>query len=76
MGQYIADVGPQHVVVVPNGVLDPRGRNTLAIAVTSDGGDGNGLEGERLTTMGVVRGGVRVRAKTQPARSTTWRRFT
>src|SRR5205807_3376928 len=37
MGQYIANVGPQHTFVVPNGVLDPHGDNTLAIAVTSDG---------------------------------------
>ena len=40
MGQYIADVGPQHTFVVPNGVLNPDGRNTLAIAVTSNGGAG------------------------------------
>ncbi len=38
MGQYIADVGPQHTFVIPNGVLNPDGHNTLAIAVTSDGG--------------------------------------
>jgi beta-galactosidase GanA len=58
MGQYIADVGPQHTFVVPNGVLNPRGQNTLAIAVTSDGGAGNGLEPVALTDLGTVRGGV------------------
>jgi beta-galactosidase GanA len=58
MGQYIADVGPQHTFVVPNGVLDPHGENTLAIAVTSDGGPGNGLERVSLTDLGTVRGGV------------------
>ncbi|HEX3830798.1 MAG TPA: beta-galactosidase, partial [Solirubrobacteraceae bacterium] len=58
MGQYIADVGPQHTFVVPNGVLDPDGQNTLAIAVTSDGGPGNGLERVALTNLGTVRGGV------------------
>jgi beta-galactosidase GanA len=60
VGQYIADVGPQHTFVVPTGVLDPRGRNTLAIAVTSDGGASNGLEDVRLTDLGTVRGGVPV----------------
>ncbi len=58
MGQYIANVGPQHTFVVPNGVLDPHGDNTLAIAVTSDGGPGNGLERVALTDLGTVRGGV------------------
>jgi beta-galactosidase GanA len=58
MGQYIADVGPQHTFIVPNGVLDPRGENTLAIAVTSDGGPGNGLERVSLTNLATVRGGV------------------
>jgi beta-galactosidase GanA len=58
MGQYIANVGPQHTFVVPNGVLDPDGQNTLAIAVTSDGGAGDGLERVALTDLGTVRGGV------------------
>jgi beta-galactosidase GanA len=60
MGQYIANVGPQHTFVVPNGILDPHGDNTLAIAVTSDGGPGNGLERVALTNLGTVRGGVPV----------------
>jgi beta-galactosidase GanA len=60
MGQYIANVGPQHTFVIPNGVLNPRGHNTLAIAVTSDGGPGNGLERVALTNLGIVRGGVPV----------------
>src|SRR5664280_145734 len=33
LGQYINDVGPQHTFVLPNGILDPNGTNTLAIAV-------------------------------------------
>ena len=60
MGQYIANVGPQHTFVIPNGVLNPDGQNTLAIAVTSDGGPGNGLEKVALTNLGTVRGGVPV----------------
>ncbi len=61
LGQYVADVGPQHTFVLPTGVLDPHGRNTLALAVTSDGGPGNGLENVALTNLGTVRGGVPVR---------------
>ena len=67
MGQYIADVGPQHTFVIPNGVLDPDGENTLALAVTSDGGAGNGLERVALTNLGTVRGGVPVRMDPSPS---------
>jgi len=66
VGQYIAMVGPQHTFVVPNGILDPHGKNTLAIAVTSDGGPGNGLETVRLTDLGTVRGGVPVMMNPAP----------
>ncbi|HZJ66060.1 MAG TPA: beta-galactosidase [Kofleriaceae bacterium] len=58
MGQYIANVGPQHTFVVPNGILDPRGTNTLALAVTSNGGTTDRLERVALTNLGTVRGGV------------------
>ena len=77
MGQYIADVGPQHTFVIPNGVLNADGQNTLAIAVTSNGGSGNGLEKVALTNLGTVRGGVPV--TTDPAPSwnpRTWGRPT
>jgi beta-galactosidase GanA len=67
VGQYVADVGPQHTFVLPNGVLDPHGSNTLAIAVTSDGGAGNGLENVRLTDLGTVRGGVPVTVDPAPS---------
>ena len=66
MGQYIANVGPQHTFVIPNGVLNPDGSNTLAIAVTSDGGPGNGLEKVALTDLGTVRGGVPVTMNKAP----------
>ena len=67
MGQYIANVGPQHTFVVPNGILDAHGRNTLAIAVTSDGGPGNGLERVALTDLATVRGGVPVSLVDSPS---------
>ena len=34
VGQYVNDVGPQTTFVLPNGLLDPAGANTLALAVT------------------------------------------
>ncbi|MGE5291882.1 MAG: beta-galactosidase [Micromonosporaceae bacterium] len=72
-GQYIADVGPQHTFAVPNGVLDPDGRNTLAIAVTSNGGAGNGLEKVSLTNLGTVRGGVPAALDKAPSwNAATW----
>jgi len=67
IGQYIANVGPQHTFVAPNGVLNPRGTNTVAIAVTSDSGPGNGLEAVRLTDLGTVRGGVPVTVNPAPS---------
>ena len=67
MGQYIANVGPQHTFVIPNGVLNPDGQNTLALAVTSDGGPGNGLEKVALTNLGTVRGGVPVQMDRSPS---------
>ncbi len=73
MGQYIADVGPQHTFVIPNGVLNPDGHNTLAIAVTSNGGSGNGLENVALTNLGTVRGGVPVHLDRAPSwNPATW----
>jgi glycosyl hydrolase family 35/beta-galactosidase-like protein len=66
MGQYIARVGPQHTFVLPAGVLDPRGVNTLAIAVTSNGGPGNGLARVSLTNLGTVAGGVPVALVNSP----------
>jgi beta-galactosidase GanA len=68
LGQYIADVGPQHTFVLPTGILDPHGRNTLALAVTSDGGPGNALEDVHLTELATVRGGVPVPLVPSPGR--------
>ena len=62
----IANVGPQHTFVVPNGILDPNGSNTVALAVTSDGGSGYGLERVALTNLAAVRGGVPVTMNAAP----------
>jgi beta-galactosidase GanA len=61
MGQFIAHIGPQRVFPIPEGILDHRGRNTIALAVTSDGLAGNALEEVQLVVMRNVRGGIPVR---------------
>jgi hypothetical protein len=60
MGQFIAHVGPQRTFPIPEGILNHRGRNTVALAVTSDGAAGNALEDVKLVVMRNVRGGLPV----------------
>jgi beta-galactosidase GanA len=60
MGQYINDVGPQHTFVLPGGVLDTRGANTLALAVLADGTTPSGPGKAELTLLGRAAGGVPV----------------
>ncbi|MBM9504292.1 glycoside hydrolase family 35 protein [Actinacidiphila acididurans] len=60
IGQYINDVGPQHTFVLPAGLLDPHGRNTLALAVLTDGTDPAGPGTVTLTAMGTAAGGTQV----------------
>ncbi|WP_084557570.1 glycoside hydrolase family 35 protein [Hamadaea tsunoensis] len=67
LGQYIADVGPQHTFVLPEGLLNPRGTNTLALAVTSNGATGDGLETVALTNLGTVLGGTPVSLVSAPS---------
>jgi beta-galactosidase GanA len=55
VGQYINDVGPQTTFALPNGVLDTRGFNTLALAVT--GASGCDLGAVTLVDLGTVAGG-------------------
>ncbi|MEU6367083.1 beta-galactosidase [Streptomyces sp. NPDC046931] len=66
MGQYINDVGPQHTFVLPNGVLDTRGVNTLALAVLSDGTTPSGPGRVELTLLGRAAGGVPVTLVNSP----------
>jgi beta-galactosidase GanA len=67
MGQFIAHIGPQRKFVVPNGILNPRGRNTLALAVTGDGQPGSHLETVALQSFAIVRGGVTPELVRSPA---------
>lgn len=58
LGQFIAHVGPQRVFVIPPGILDPHGENTIALAVTTDGEPANALEPVRLEVLRAVHGGA------------------
>jgi beta-galactosidase GanA len=60
MGQFIAHIGPQRVFVLPPGILNPNGPNTIALAVTTDGKAANALEPVKLVNLRTVRGGVKL----------------
>jgi beta-galactosidase GanA len=66
MGNFISHVGPQRTFVLPPGVLNANGDNTIALAVTTDGKPENALEPVRLVTLRAVRGGVPVSPVAQP----------
>lgn len=68
MGQFIAHVGPQRVFPVPEGILNHRGANSIALAVTSDGAPGNALEAVKLVTLRNVRGGLPIATVAAPQR--------
>ncbi|MER6524702.1 beta-galactosidase [Streptomyces sp. NPDC001508] len=68
LGQYINDVGPQHTFVLPNGILNTRGTNTLALAVLSDGTTESGPGEARLTLLGSASGGAPVTQVASPGR--------
>ncbi|WP_396595656.1 beta-galactosidase [Brevundimonas sp. R86498] len=57
MGQFISNIGPQRTFVLPTGVLNPNGRNVIALAVTSDGDPANAVEDVRLVALRTARGG-------------------
>ncbi len=67
IGHYIADVGPQHTFVIPPGILNGHGVNTISLAVTSDGQAKNAFEPVRLVVMGNARGGVPVELVSSPS---------
>jgi hypothetical protein len=52
MGNYVNYVGPQHSFPVPNGVLNPNGRNDIVIAVWNLDDTSGGLGQVALTTYG------------------------
>lgn len=66
LGQFIAHIGPQRVFVLPPGILNPNGENTLTLAVTTDGQAANALEPVRLVPLAIARGGVPLEPVAQP----------
>ena len=66
MGQFIAHIGPQRVFVLPPGIINPNGTNTLALAVTSDGKSENALEPLKLVVLRAARGGVPIEPVAAP----------
>lgn len=66
LGQFIAHIGPQRIFVLPPGILNPNGENTLTLAVTTDGDPANALEPVRLVPLAVARGGVPLEPVAQP----------
>jgi beta-galactosidase len=65
LGQFAANIGPQHTFPIPTGILNPRGNNTIAMAVWADS-DTDVLAGLSLTNLGSVAGGVPVARVSAP----------
>ena len=57
---------PQRIFPIPEGILNHRGQNHVALAVTSDGQPGDALETVRLVTLRNVKGGLPVQMVTAP----------
>jgi beta-galactosidase len=64
-GRYINHLGPQHVFVLPPGILHPHGQNTIAIASWSTEHAG-GLGEVSLVKLGNYRSALRVRPVRAP----------
>lgn len=67
LGNFAANIGPQHVFVLPPGILNPNGDNTITLAVTTDGQPQNALEPVKLVVLHNVRGGVPVEPVSSPS---------
>jgi beta-galactosidase len=65
LGRYINDLGPQHVFVLPPGILQPDGENTIAIASWSTERDG-GLGEVSLVKFGNYLTSLRVEPVSAP----------
>ncbi|HET9142803.1 beta galactosidase jelly roll domain-containing protein, partial [Actinophytocola sp.] len=59
VGKYINNLGPQRDFVLPAGLLDERGQNTLALAVITPEAAAGGPGPVSLVALGNQRGGVR-----------------
>ncbi|MGA9659830.1 MAG: beta-galactosidase, partial [Asticcacaulis sp.] len=66
VGNFIGHVGPQRIFILPPGILNPNGDNTLTLAVTTDGAPENALEAVKLVNLHAARGGVPLQMVSQP----------
>jgi beta-galactosidase GanA len=71
LGIYINDLGPQHIFSLPNGILNPDGSNTLAIAVWGEDASA-GLGSVNLYEYGAYTGGVPVFPVMAPGWNGSW----
>jgi beta-galactosidase GanA len=60
VGNYVNQLGPQHTFPVPNGILNPHGANTIAVAVWNTDGTSGGLGKVELTSYGSYASPLRV----------------
>ncbi|MGN6269743.1 MAG: beta-galactosidase [Sphingomonas sp.] len=63
MGNYIAELGPQRRFPIPNGVIDPHGKNSITIAVWKTDDTPGGLGKVSLVDYGSVTSLIEVGAK-------------
>ncbi|WP_443053414.1 beta-galactosidase [Streptomyces sp. NBC_00285] len=66
VGNYVNYLGPQHTFPVPNGILNPNGRNSIAIAVWNLDGSTGGLGKVSLTDYGSYASSLRVTQNDSP----------
>ncbi|MFI6436071.1 beta-galactosidase [Streptomyces sp. NPDC050759] len=66
VGTYVNYLGPQHTFPVPNGILNPNGRNSIAIAVWNLDGSTGGLGKVALTDYGNYASSLRVAQNDSP----------
>jgi hypothetical protein len=72
LGIYANDLGPQRIFSLPDGILNPNGTNTLAIAVWGEDGASTGLGAVSLYQYGAYQGGVPVTPVNAPGWSEIW----
>jgi beta-galactosidase GanA len=66
IGNYVNYVGPEHSFPVPNGILNPNGMNTIAIAVWNLDGKTGGLGTVALTNYGSYTSSLQVTQNDSP----------
>lgn len=66
MGRYVNNLGPQTSFPIPNGILRPRGKNSIAIAVWNTDASTGGLGRVSLQNYGSVASSLKVADVTSP----------